>query len=154
MLFRSMVGMPPYITNTKKLKGYAKYAPDENKDKLMKIAELYEARKIPKFETADNLARSLTNLKDIKTGKANRDYNKFISKYETALPMTGRLEREATAKQAKREATKETAYDVSLLLFKKADAATKHNDTVGDVDVYVPAATKEQKQEKIGRAHV
>ena len=113
----------------------------------MKIAELYEARKIPNFETADNLARSLTNLKDIKTGKANRDYNKFISKYETALPMTGRLEREATAKQAKREATKETAYDISLLLFKKADAESKKKDTVGDVDVYVPSATKEQKQE-------
>ena len=143
-----MVEMPTVKGNVKHLRGFKNYAPNEDaKQKILKIVDLYESRKIPQFEQANQVIRNLTDKAMVANGKADKSYNQLVARYDHAVSLKGRLEREAAAKQAKREATKETAYDVSLLLFKKADPATKHNDTVGDVDVYVPSATKEQKQE-------
>ena len=117
--------------------------------KFLKIGDLYESRKIPKLEQANKVIRALTDKRLVASGKANKAYAELVAEYDNATPLTGRLEREAVAKQAKREqaqmeATRETVYDITLLLFKKADDNSRNNDTVGDVDVYL----------QIGRAHV
>ena len=62
--------------------------------------ELYKAKKIRKYETADNTIRLLTNKRSVHSGKADRVYNEVMTKYQNVEPMTGRLERERQAKQA------------------------------------------------------
>ena len=140
--------MPKVQGNVKHLRGFKNYAPDaESKQKILKIVDLYESRKIPKFEQANTVIRALTDKRLVASGKANKAYAELVAKYDNATPLTGRLEREFAARKAKREATEETAYDITIMLFKKSENSTKNNEEVGDVDVHVPSATIEQKQE-------
>ena len=87
------------------LKGDLKTAPDANKDRIRHIIELYQDKKIANSRTALHVVSLLAckNKLTIKSGRAIKEYDKVVNKYQYALPTTGRLKREAdeNARRAK-----------------------------------------------------
>ena len=82
---------------------FRSYAPSKDyQDKIKDVINLYKDKKIRNFKTADNVIRDLTHARLIKSGKANSNYESIVSKYKNVEPMTGRLERQAIANQAKK----------------------------------------------------
>ena len=75
------------------LKGYLLLAPNSNKDKIRTVIKLYEDKKIVNFKTALNTITWLAsqNKNVIKSGKADRAYDKVVGKYRDAPSMVGRL---------------------------------------------------------------
>ena len=114
-----MLEMPKaFKTKVNDLKDDVKHVPAEYKQQAKHIVKLYEDRNIGNFATAENAISKLANPRYIKSGKADEIDAGIVAKYDTALPTTGRLERERLAweakKEAKRIATQETAYDITL----------------------------------------
>ena len=98
-----MVGMPTaFKSKVNELKEDIKNVPAEYKQKAKHIVKLYEDRKIGNIATAENAISKLANSRHIKSGKADEIYAGIVAKYETALPLTGRLERERLAWEAKK----------------------------------------------------
>ena len=62
LFFNPLVEMPTVKGNVKPLRGFKNYAPtEEAKQKIFKIVDLYEARKIPQFQQANRVIRNLTD---------------------------------------------------------------------------------------------
>ena len=82
-----------FKSNVTELKSYVSRAPEANRSKIRDVIKLYEDKKIVNFSTALNatILLSSTNKNTIKSGRAEKEYDKIISKYGTAKPMTGRL---------------------------------------------------------------
>ena len=74
------------------LKGDLKTAPDANKDRIRHIIELYQDKKIANSRTALHVVSLLAskNKLTIKSGRAIKEYDKVVSKYQDALTTTGR----------------------------------------------------------------
>ena len=84
------------------------------KDKANTIIDLYQSRQITNFRTAENSLVRLSQPRSIKSGRADAEYNRIVSKYSDALPSTGRLERESLKK-------KHNVYSATLVLYKKGE---------------------------------
>ena len=83
-----------YKSNLKHLKNLLEATPaTKNKKKVVKVIQLYEERKIPKFRTALTTVAKLTIPSLYKKREADRSYNELLSKYEHAEPVTGILSR-------------------------------------------------------------
>ena len=68
----------------------------DNKIRIRKIIELYENKQISNFKTTLNnvLLLSYKNKNTIKSGRAIKEYNQIVNKYDEKEPMTGRLKKE------------------------------------------------------------
>ena len=73
----------------------------DHKQKARNILKLYETRKIENFRTAENVLVRLGNSRIVKSGNADREYDKVVKKYSDALPATGKLEREREPEEKK-----------------------------------------------------
>jgi hypothetical protein len=82
--------------NITELKSYVKAAPEANRSKIEDVIKLYEEKRIPNIKTALNATIQLAskNKNTIKSGRPEREYQKIMTKYIEAEPMTGRLTRE------------------------------------------------------------
>ncbi len=89
--------MPSFSTNLKELKSYARSGPVPNRPRIQKIIELHSSRKIPNFKTALNAVLLLaSNHKlTVSSNKAVKAYDQLMTKYESAVPITGILSRNA-----------------------------------------------------------
>ncbi len=87
--------MTLFKTNIRELKSYARSGPVSNRPRIQKIIELYSSRKIPNFKTALNAVLLLaSNHKlTISSNKAVKAYDQLMTKYESAVPVTGILSR-------------------------------------------------------------
>ena len=88
-----------FISNINKLKGFLKKGPAKNKSRIEAVIQLYEAKKIPNFKTALNMALSLTVPSIYNPAKTDFQYQKLTSKYSNAIPIAGRLDREGRIAQ-------------------------------------------------------
>ena len=81
--------------NLTELRSYIKQAPAENRAKIQDVIKLYQEKKIPNIRTALNAAILLAskNKNTIKSGRAEKEYQKIMVKYTNAESMTGRLSR-------------------------------------------------------------
>ena len=86
-----------FISNIKELSGFFKKGPAENKSRVETVIQLYEGKKIPNFKTALNMVLSLAFPSIYNPAKIDVQYQKLISKYSNAVPITSRLERERGA---------------------------------------------------------
>ena len=93
--------MPSFKDNVKFLNSFIVRAPEANKNKIQTIADLYEQKKIVNFKTALNTTMLLasTNKSVIKSGKADKEFDKVFNKYDLAVPMTGRIQRQMQEKK-------------------------------------------------------
>ena len=84
-----------FKNNITELKSYVSIAPVDNKDRIRKIVELYENKKIVNFRTALNnvLLLASKNKNTIKSGRAISEYDQIVRKYGDAHPMAGRLKK-------------------------------------------------------------
>ena len=89
--------------NLRELKSYVRQAPSQNRAKIEHIINLYESKKIANFKTAINfvLLLSSKNKNTINSGKQEREYQRIITKYSEAEPMTGRLNRQIEQRKRK-----------------------------------------------------
>jgi F0F1-type ATP synthase alpha subunit len=85
-----------FKNNITELKSYVSKSPVDNKMRIRKIIELYENKKIVNFKTALNnvLLLSSKNKNTINSGRAIKEYNQIVNKYDEKEPMTGRLKNE------------------------------------------------------------
>ena len=92
-----------FKSNLRELKSYVRQAPSQNRAKVEQVINLYESKKIVNFKTAINLVLLLSskNKNTINSGKQDREYNKIITKYSEAEPMTGRLNRQIEQRKRK-----------------------------------------------------
>ena len=100
--------MPSFKDNVKFLNSFIVRAPEANKNKIQTIADLYEQKKIVNFKTALNTTMLLasTNKSVIKSGKADKEFDKVFNKYDLAVPMTGRIQRQIQEKKQELERNK------------------------------------------------
>ena len=93
--------MQSFTSNVKFLNSFIVRAPEANKNKIQTIADLYEQKKIVNFKTALNTTMFLasTHKSVIKSGKADKEFQKVFDKYDIAVPMTGRIQRQIKAKR-------------------------------------------------------
>ena len=82
-----------FESNVSELNSYVSRAPEANRSIIKDVIKLYEDKKIVNFRAALNatLLLSSTNKNTIKSGRAEKEYNKIVDKYSEAYPMTGRL---------------------------------------------------------------
>ena len=66
---------------------------NKNYDKIDSVISLYEVKKIPNMKTAENAVVLLTSKHAATIPKALDNYEKRLSKYTDAEPMTGRWSR-------------------------------------------------------------
>ncbi len=87
--------MTSFKTNIRELKSYARSGPVSNRPRIQKIIELYSSRKIPNFKTALNAALLLASnhTLTISSNKAVKAFDQLMTKYESAVPITGILSR-------------------------------------------------------------
>ena len=107
-----------FKSNVSELKSYVSRAPEAKISKIRDVIKLYEDKKIVNFRTALNatLLLSSTNKNTLKSGRAEKEYGKIISKYSTAKPMTGRLKEsyKESKETIKKKNFKEYLLDVIL----------------------------------------
>ena len=137
--------MGGFKANVKELQGYIREAPTkEYKNKIQDIIDLYVAKKIKNYRTAENAVTYLSNRRSIKSGKADKVYNEVVGKYKEAEPMTGRLTRERLAWQTKKEAKASAkamkTYSATMILFKQHDAGDKNEEVTVNVETHSKAA--------------
>ena len=128
--------MPSFSSNIRELKGYTNSAPQTNRDKIKDVISLYEKKKIVNFKTALNTVMLLAskNKNTIKSGRADKEYNKVMNKYDLALPMTGRLERQ---RQEKQRSTQRTVKKQNYFVKGFVRTITEyHNTRKGDTTKY------------------
>ncbi|MFM7981438.1 MAG: hypothetical protein ACKPKO_19190, partial [Candidatus Fonsibacter sp.] len=89
--------------------------PESNKAKINEVIKLCEDRQIPNIKIALNIVAQLayTNKHTINSGRPLREFEQVITKYNDALPMTGRRTRvrqepQQTTAQKKKRQTKTT----------------------------------------------
>ncbi len=104
--------------NVQELRSYARSGPASNRPRIQKIIELYSSRKIANFKTALNAVLLLaSNHKlTLSSNKAVKAYGQLMTKYESAVPITGFLSR--TAKR------KRPLADVELVFYGSIDEET------------------------------
>ena len=85
------------ISNIKELKGFLKRGPAKNKSRIETVIQLHEGKKIPNFKTDLNMVLSVAFPSMYNPAKTDAQYQKLTSKYSTAIPIAGRLERERDA---------------------------------------------------------
>ena len=85
-----------FKNNITELKSYVSLSPVGNKVRIRKIIELYENKKIVNFKTVlhNVLLLSSKNKNTINSGRAIKEYNQIINKYDEKEPMTGRLNKQ------------------------------------------------------------
>ncbi len=90
-----------FKTNVQELKSYARSGPASNRPRIQKIIELYSSRKIPNFKTALNavLLLASNHRLTISSNKAVKAYGQLMTKYESAVPISGILSRTAKRKR-------------------------------------------------------
>ena len=122
----------PSKTNIKELRSYLSSGPKENRTKKEQIIQLYQDKKIVNYKTALNsiMLLSSRNKHTINSGRPQKEYEKIVSKYGTALSMTGRLERERQQEEFR-------TFSATILLFKDAEPGD------ADVKVDVPSGSKQ-----------
>jgi len=97
--------MPSFKDNVKFLNSFIVRAPQANKNKIQTIADLYEQKKIVNFKTAlkTTMLLASTNKSVIKSGKADKEFEKVFNKYDLAVPMPGRIQRQMQEKKQELE---------------------------------------------------
>jgi septation ring formation regulator EzrA len=110
--------------NLTELKSYIKQAPVENRSKIEDVIKLYEEKKIPNIRTALNatILLSSKNKNTIKSGRPEREYQKLMTKYVEAEPMTGRLTRELEHELKLGDHEKVNTYIQIVIKSEKTDA--------------------------------
>ena len=141
--------MPSFKDNVKFLNSFIVRAPEANKNKIQTIADLYEQKKIVNFKTALNTTMLLasTHKSVIKSGKADKEFEKVFNKYDLAVPMTGRIQRQIKAKRP-RHPNEVTEDEIQKL----------HNELLGSnsknyfIDVILYKNTEEKDDEKTAKS--
>ena len=82
--------------------------------KAKKIVDLYASRQIGNYKSAVNVLMRLGETRFIKSGAADKEYDKVFGKYADAETQTGKLERESLRK-------KDNVYSATMILFKHVD---------------------------------
>ena len=93
--------MPVSKAKMNELRAYKKGAPNDNKEMIQHVIDLYEAKKTPTFKTAENVLLRLSNTSKNKAiqERGLKDYKAVVAKYADAMPTTGRLTRQIAEKQ-------------------------------------------------------
>jgi len=104
----------------KELEAMKRSAPNENKEMINTIINLYQNKKIPNFKTAENVVLRLSNKTKHKgiQERALKDYKATVAKYGDALPTTGKLARSIAEKQNK---VGTRIGSITLILFRRAN---------------------------------
>ena len=107
-----------FKNNITELKSYVSIAPVDNKDRIRKIIELYQNKKIVNFRSALNsvLLLSSKNKNTIKSGRPVKEYDQIVRKYGDAQPMTGRLKEHEEKQKRQKENLKQYKLDVILYI--------------------------------------
>ena len=127
-----------FKTNVKELQALKKAAPKENREMIQTLIDLYTAKKIPNYRTAENAVTRLalkTKSKAIQA-KALKDFEGIVKKYKDALPTTGRLSRELAEKRLR---TGGKVLSITLILLRRASAG----DAEATVNVQGPSTGQE-----------
>ena len=110
--------------NLTELKSYLKQAPEANRSKIQDVIKLYEEKKILNIRTALNatILLSSKNKNTVKSGRPEREYQKIMTKYVEAEPMTGRLTRELEHELKLGDHEKVNTYIQIVIKSEKTDA--------------------------------
>ena len=107
-------------TKVKELEALKRSAPNQNKEMIQHVINLYQGKKIPNYKTAENVVLRLSNTTKHKgiQERALKDYKATVAKYADALPTTGKLARSIEEKQRK---VGTRIGSITLILFRRAN---------------------------------
>mgnify|MGYP003349151808 CR=1 FL=1 len=116
--------------NVKALRALELRAKDEFKPQIKDLTTRYINRSIPNVKTVLNVAEKLADKNKNTNRAGQKQYEKVVSKYNNATPITGKIERELSRKRALKDTSR--TYQLNTILFK-----SKYNDD-GTEDIRNP----------------
>jgi hypothetical protein len=135
--------MPSRGSNLKELTSYINKAPKGNREKIAKIANLYEEKKIENYRSALKTVVGLYLPSMMKKGEADRQYQEMLSRYDGAEPIDDRMDRKIAKLRGKLKRKRDQPYTLTLIFY---CAERNKNPDTGVEDALTPEQRAKYKQ--------